>query len=1623
MKRILLLIVWCLGFGTVLLKAQVLRPMTVRYNNPSVKGNIVFVSNNIITSAGINTTEAPPGGTAVNNGNTGANIDIDNPPSVTYVPFGSNWKYLSNNTRPAGWETSGFADGAWPAGNGQLGYGDGDEATCIPSGGGGTLCLPTGTVYITSYFRKTVNIASPSSHGDFKLNVKRDDGVAVYVNGVEVYRNNLPAGPLAHATLASTNCADDGNGIQTATLASSLFVPGNNVIAVEIHQVNATSTDLSFDLELIGNPVLYTTFVPFGASWKYLANNTRPAGWETSGFADGAWPAGNAELGYGDGDEATCIPSGGGGTLCLPTGTKYITSYFRHTVNITNPSNYYNFVLNLVRDDGAVVYVNGTEVVRSNMPAGAVTHATLAASNVGGAAESTIYPYTIASSYFVNGLNTIAVEVHQDAASSSDLSFKLELKGSLDSTFNSSSADLNLPSCSNVLFAGLYWGATQGTDGTNTSWIVNETAVKLKLPGAANFVDLISTQTDYHNNVLVPGLPHTGYRCFRDITSLINTTNPNGTYTIANVCSPAGIINAAGGWTIVIAYSDPGTIARNLTVYDGSVIMNGGDPALHVPITGFLTPPSGPVSCELGAVVFDGDRVSVDEFSFKQNSNPLVGTYTNLTPNATANLNDMWNGTISYKGSVVTTRVPAHQNTLGYDADIIDVPNALNAVLGNSQSSASIRFSSPSENYMIQVATTSISQYTPVFRVRKSAVDLDGGSLDPGDSIRYRVDYLNGGNDASTATTIIDNIPASTSYAPNSLIIGGVAKTDAMGDDEAEYDFVNNRVIFRLGTGANGTTGGEINPGASGYVTFKVYTPSSCAAVTCNSTLSNRARMTYGGKLSLLSLIDSSGVDIAGCTVPDPVVNLITGSCSSLQDTILTNTCPSLQVMLPVARYGGYTFHTGMPFDGGTRYNPAIPVTFTRVIFAFYDGPGSCDDTIRINIYISGCPDIDDDNDGIPDYVELNNPVALADADGDGRPNWADPTPGGAIVWVDNNIDGSNDWFDPAADADNDGILNFYDTDFPGYVDSNSDGVNDNMDKDLDGIPNNFDLDSDNDGIPDTAESFGVDANGDGRIDNYSDTDGDGLSQNVDASGPGANFIYGSGLGLGALDTDGDGIPNYLDLDSDNDGIPDITEAYGTDASNSARVNIYSDTDGDGYTDALDADVGNDNIAENSGSALLRTGVDGNNDGRCDSWPNKNMDSDSKPNPYDLDSDSDGITDVREAQFPDSNWDGRVDGPVNTNGRNTALAALPVLSIPNTDASGRVNPYDIDSDDDGIPDNVEGMSTTSYLLPSALDSDNDGIVNTYDNFAGFGGDGIHPVDLDGDTFPDYLDSDTDGDGMIDRIEGNDLNLNYLPDDNVTLTGIDTDGDGLDDRFDNNNSSAKGTSTYMGNFGSMSGDPLPGSITTVQRSPAAASVGCAFERDWRCIPYILSCQVINFRAVLVQDISHLEWQVLCRQQADYFEVERSVDGTNFDAIKKIPGRNVINEVEVYQYEDNLAVLSARTVYYRLKTVLINGKASNSSVIVIRREGQQADVQVYPNPVKEKIQVTISSGLKQKAELRIVDAAGKSVMMFTEYLQPGINSFSYGNISALAPGLYYLIINTGNEKKVRKFNVIR
>lgn len=337
--------------------------------------------------------------------------------------YGSSWKYLDNGTNQGtAWTATAFDDALWASGNGQLGYGDGDEATVVGYG------TDANNKYITTYFRKSISITNPSLYSSFSANVKRDDGIIVYVNGVEVYRNNLATGTITYTTLAAL-AADDGATAQSFSIASSAFIAGNNTIAVEIHQNAANSSDISFDMQLTATPLPVTsTLIAYNNSWKYLDNGSNQGtAWRASTFNDASWKTGNAQLGYGDGDETTIVSYGSNANK------KYITTYFRKSISIADTSGYANYTLNIKRDDGAVVYINGSEVYRSNMPSGTISSTTLAstaASDDGNTAQTT----TLTVSKLKKGTNVIAVEIHQNDKTSTDLSFDLELTANASGT-------------------------------------------------------------------------------------------------------------------------------------------------------------------------------------------------------------------------------------------------------------------------------------------------------------------------------------------------------------------------------------------------------------------------------------------------------------------------------------------------------------------------------------------------------------------------------------------------------------------------------------------------------------------------------------------------------------------------------------------------------------------------------------------------------------------------------------------------------------------------------------------------------------------------------------------------------------------------------------------------------------------------------------------------------------------------------------------------------------------------------------------------------------------------------------------------------------------------------------
>jgi hypothetical protein len=175
-----------------------------------------------------------------------------------------------------------------------------------------------------------------------------------------------------------------------------------------------------------------TILVPKQAAWRYLDDGSDPqTDWKEIWHDDDAWDLGRAELGYGDdldGRPETTVISGG-----PDPNNRYITTYFRRFFFVEDVASIRSLTAHLLRDDGGIVYLNGTEVLRSHMPDGPVDFLTLAsAPGVNGAEETTFFTGSINPQVLFNGINLVAVEIHQHLPSSSDLSFDFELVANED---------------------------------------------------------------------------------------------------------------------------------------------------------------------------------------------------------------------------------------------------------------------------------------------------------------------------------------------------------------------------------------------------------------------------------------------------------------------------------------------------------------------------------------------------------------------------------------------------------------------------------------------------------------------------------------------------------------------------------------------------------------------------------------------------------------------------------------------------------------------------------------------------------------------------------------------------------------------------------------------------------------------------------------------------------------------------------------------------------------------------------------------------------------------------------------------------------------------------------------
>jgi uncharacterized repeat protein (TIGR01451 family) len=688
-------------------------------------------------------------------------------------------------------------------------------------------------------------------------------------------------------------------------------------------------------------------------------------------------------------------------------------------------------------------------------------------------------------------------------------------------------------------------------------------------------------------------------------------------------------------------------------------VVQAGSPR-SVQLSGFLVPNAG-FDAKLGVVAVEGDPLLPgDAMAFNNNT---ISDAQNPADN-------FFNASRSFLGAAVSNVGDLPQLTggprsmSGIDMDVVNVGSFVRA----GQSSAAISATTVLDTYILTAFVTSVSTLKPDFQgSTKTAKDLNGGVLMPGEELEYELSIRNNGSDASSGSIVRDRLPTGVSFVPGSLaVVSGAdsgSKTDQAGDDQAEYDSATRSVIVRVGTSATGSTGGSIAVGQSSVVRFRVKVDVGTLGL-----ISNQGVVTAAGQRGAAP--EDTKTDGNGATAGAPTTDVTVDECGSNAD------CKPPAAMCDISRSPQRCVQCVTSADCKDLNAPDCSTTTHTCECT--SGQSRCQDT---------------DGDGISDGGEgtLGTNPNDADTDDDGTRDGAELAPD-----QDSDGDGLINALD--ADSDNDGLFDGTEQGFD-CEGKGTDKARKRCRPDADKgatTTNPVKPDTDAGGVTDGSEDSNLDGAlsagetdptlGHGGDDLKADRDGDGLSDNVETflrSDPDDADTDDDGVPDGAEanpseDTDFDGRINVLDVDSDDDALYDGTE-LGRHCADPATDNSkrHCRPDGDmGKTKTspllIDTDAGSvsDGSEDVDGNGVLDTGeldptaghgaddknaIDTDKDGLSDGLE-KAIGTD----PNDADTDDDGVRDGKEPNPRDDH-----------------------------DGDGLINPLDADSDDDGLFDGTE----------------------------------------------------------------------------------------------------------------------------------------------------------------------------------------------------------------------------------------------------------------------------------------------------------------------------------------------
>ncbi|RZS99322.1 T9SS type B sorting domain-containing protein [Aquimarina brevivitae] len=429
--------------------------------------------------------------------------------------------------------------------------------------------------------------------------------------------------------------------------------------------------------------------------------------------------------------------------------------------------------------------------------------------------------------------------------------------------------------------------------------------VKLRLPNGTNYIDISATDIvfdGYRNSGTNPlgdvANDEVPYVCYADITQLLDPNNYFGTYTVADMNATHGFTSGAdgacGGWFIVAIYEDPLETAKYISTSNGFVqIFSGGAPVDFL-YSGFTTLGGNePIDVRYGVASLEGDTsLGGDQLRVENTNGNLValgGGGASVNPNG-----NFFNGSISEDDAYITARVPASENTQGFDMDIFNLDNDGNGLIGNGQSSARFQIATNQDRYSVFFNAFSVTIIEPELRIVKRVYDTDGvteitgANVELGDELFYDLEIENIGNEdfVDGSVVITDILP------PNTDLVSIQDATLPPGVTYAEVSpgviefYIPSEIVETRFDDPVGEGDGPI------FIRFRARLVASCEDLrdACSDIIENSASATYTGLITGNTRSTLSTAAIGACGDSNPVAsNVLVNVPACEQDVTFCN--------------------------------------------------------------------------------------------------------------------------------------------------------------------------------------------------------------------------------------------------------------------------------------------------------------------------------------------------------------------------------------------------------------------------------------------------------------------------------------------------------------------------------------------------------------------------------------------------------------------------------------------------------------------------------------------------------------------------------------------------------------